>query len=468
MNAALFIIPELGFLATSTESSNRYNCIVCKLDFSSGEHLSVHYVISHQLNYCPHCSALFSTDNQLSLHIGDNHSHENCAIDNVEFDERKLTSATNNVGLVHPIESCDICHQTMVSVENYRHHLNHYHRILPSIDDTKTIFVKLNEDTYFCQLCSLRFLFNKFIEHYTGQHAFPISPLLDIILGRGLRAIQLALESEDSYNLLICSICDQRYTKEVPKMLHLIMCNGFKYCDMCNLVFRNENLLSDHHNSCISIANKNIPPNSELCKFCDEAIKLLDWTKHREEIHRISSDDIEAVGLFDNSNQCRLCDSTHSNINLLIGHYLLTHRVIHGYILHSLNLLHQSSNAGIYREVSGNTNDAQIDFDTRMVKFVYSSFEGTSSDESTTITRYTFLCKICEHKAISKLALINHMNKNHGYSIDPIEFRCHVCQRKFRSTRTLKSHARTKHWPTGTLLKCEFCAHKVSNRREMR
>lgn len=470
MNVESFLIPEDGLLvASQAETGSRYNCIVCEHYFSLAENLSVHYVVNHQLKCCGECSALFSTDSQLAAHTADHHSRQKCTENSFELNKVNLDNTKNNVGLL--VKSCDICCETFGAAEVYRSHLTNYHRVLPSIDDINTIFVKLKEDTYFCQLCSLRFPFTKFIGHYARQHAFTIRALSDLVLRRGLGAAQLGLQADITSEIFYCPVCDQRYTKEMPKIMHMILCKGHKYCDKCSLIFQNENALSEHRHNCNNMIVRDIVPNSELCSFCDKTIKLFEWSKHRREIHGIS-DDIEGHAHLDSSNLCKFCDPAHStsheNINALIVHCILEHSLSYGYILLMLNSLHRSSDAGIYTEVPGNVSEGRIDYDTRMVKFVYSSFDGTSSDESTTITRYTFVCKICEHKTISKLALINHMNKTHGFSINPGEFRCDMCKRKFRSNRTLRCHTRTRHWDTGTLLKCDFCEHETSKRSDMR
>lgn len=461
MDVTELFIPNTGLHISSY--GNLFNCIVCNNNVSSAEHLTLHYVLVHQMMHCARCAVLFIDNNHLETHIKLIHSIERCLLCSEEFPgvDHLITHQTE----VHSIHCCKICCERLDTADRLMQHLTEQHRVLPNIDASSTLFVKLKCDVFFCRLCLLRYPFRKFIDHFVLHHGFPICVLLARLNSHNsnsLDALWTSLSTELNPGSSQCPVCDQDFTARVPMVLHRVFCAGEKYCDGCEKIFADENIFMEHKRGC-------------------DQIKEVDKCANDEETAESSSSPLCKPEIQHNTvkppTMCTLCTFDKNNwikdINSLTEHYVECHKLSTTCLLAILNSMHQSSKKdvndiknNIYNIIADSPPEADSDFDTRMVKFVYSSFDDTSSDEEgAPSTRRLFICTICEHKAVSKLALINHMNKVHGLAIRPVEFWCKICKRKYSNLLGLRKHNRKVHRKPH---KCCFCLYECESRRAMR
>lgn len=468
MTAESYFISNSGLSITSATDDNRHlACIICENTLRTSRCLTIHYVIHHQLKYCRQCLMLFINDDDLQRHTSTHHAIETCTKCHLQLSKTELANAvTTHYRQSHAIAQCDFCFDLIEPIDEIQIHLKTYHNILPSIDHRSSkLYVKLKENLFFCQLCSLRVEFNKFVDHYAGSHLVSLGLLLDWLLRPATAAGLPSSVVTIDFDLVLCPFCDQKYTVEVPRVLHQIFCAGKQYCKECDQLFNDMDSFSGHRVTCLSAphAVDKAPFGDAKCQFCDEFIKYYDRRRHQE-THRIVND---SNHLGSKSAICQFCAPADAaniqDVRSMVEHYLNYHRMSHTCLL-SLMSYHQEVPAAIYTTIPPEIGEATIDFDTRMVKFVYSTFEGSSSDEIAEQRRHHFQCQMCDHKAVSKLALINHMNKIHGFSIKPVKFRCRICTKIFSSLRTLRMHRRSKHWPIGKAEICGFCNDSLETR----
>lgn len=467
-----FFITKAGLsISKHVDNNHGFDCCICENNFTSEKYLIIHYVIHHQLKYCHECLQLFTNDDHLLLHLNASHIVDKCSKCHCEFTKTTMNNKLNaHYRQVHSIGLCDLCTDLIEPIAAYKDHLTYRHNILPSIDHRFTkMFIKLKDDLFFCQLCSLRFQFQTFIDHYASKHLISTAVLLNWIQRPHSMALQSTLALPIEFERVVCPICDQKYTLDAPKLVHAIYCAGKKYCEACDQLFCDSNAFEEHDgSSCVRRQNDESLNHNVICKFCGENVKLYDRGKHKAAHQIVDEKEIEIQ-----STICAFCpaDNDHNllNVQSIVDHYLNYHRMNHACLLSSLSSSrHSQALNAVYTEIPPVANDGATDFDTRMVKFIYSSIEGSSSDEVTENARCTFLCQMCNHRAVSKTALINHMNKVHGFTTKPIEFRCRICNSKFSSLRILRMHRRSKHWPIGKAESCTFCDCTSESRTALR
>lgn len=471
------LISEAGFrYPFKFPNGQSLNCLICEYSFATAERLAVHYVAIHDLKNCAMCQTLFATEDDLRAHLHKAHTCEICSICHNDFsDQHQL-----NTHLVdeHSMKRCEFCSSFCVAINEYKDHLCNGHKIL-SNTPKRGLFVKLRED-FFCRLCAFRYALKDFLEHYLHYHTISLSALLDQLNERDNKSLTLNEYGEKT----ACTVCNQKYMANVPTIMHKIYCERYMFCQCCTKLFQNRNEFHDHMENNAMCEQKDICDNGR-CTFCDKTIEITNLKNHRLEYHKMNENSNEtANSLFDMKNMpkksnkristCNLCQlnptETITNITELIEHYINYHRFTKPCVLVLLRQSNKQLDNNMQIDFSpGNTNPEGVyDFDTRMVKFVYSSIEDLTSDEGGPSTKYSFACLICSHKAVSKSALIGHMNKVHGFTTNPVEFWCGICQKNYRSLRSLRLHNTNKHSPIGEFFQCSFCSFESRRKTDVR
>lgn len=450
MEIESMFVTEAGLCTSHLDGNGRrIDCSICDNTFTSNAHRLLHYVVHHELKHCSECLTMFISDDHLVRH-------------------QSRVHASNNLAAQQ--QQCDLCSDVVEPIAEHKQHLLVHHNILPSVDHrTSKLITKLKSDLFFCQLCALRFQFDKFVDHFTKHHSISLGVLLHWLQKPNTFA---ALTVSIDLGQVSCSICNQKYTPEVPKAVHQIYCAGMKYCEVCRRMFGDADTFIEHSALCVRPSAHEISNGKVICTFCGENVKFHDQNEHRA-THHIAADYESAETATNKSTRCTFCpaheDHNLPNVQSIVEHYLHYHRLNHARLLSILNssINSQAPNT-TYAEIPPAPIAAATDFDTRMVKFMYSSFEGSSSDESAENARFTFVCRVCGNKVVSKLALINHMSKSHGFTIKPAEFCCRICGRQFSSLRTLRMHRRNRHWPHGKAELCPFCDCASESRAALR
>lgn len=118
------------------------------------------------------------------------------------------------------------------------------------------------------------------------------------------------------------------------------------------------------------------------------------------------------------------------------------------------------------------------DFDTRMVKVVYSSEDETADeaedDSGDVVQRQchanekTFVCCYCDFTTPVKFKFGEHMQNNHGFTVNPFEFDCHECKKRFTSWPNLRRHKVNVHQKKIRNYKCSFCQFNSRSRTGVR
>lgn len=101
-----------------------------------------------------------------------------------------------------------------------------------------------------------------------------------------------------------------------------------------------------------------------------------------------------------------------------------------------------------------------IDYDTKMVKYLYSSdSDYDSPDTEETISTISMRnCDFCKFTTKSKYILASHLHMKHGFLPKTPKFDCGICKKTFKTNRNLQAHnKRIHHKAERKPFKCSFC-----------
>lgn len=117
-------------------------------------------------------------------------------------------------------------------------------------------------------------------------------------------------------------------------------------------------------------------------------------------------------------------------------------------------------------------NGTITDFDSRMVKIVYSSDDDTDdeneSEQSAAANNKSLTCCYCDFTTPVKYKFGEHMQNNHGFSIKPFEFHCRECRKQFSSWTNYRRHNSNVHKKKNRDYQCAFCDFNSKSRTSVR
>lgn len=469
-----------------------YECLICENDFNSPVQLTIHCIVVHRLLPCPQCLKLLENENALDNHIRTHHNNE--------------SSTTVNRSDVTNSKACTFCELSLPADQLWQHN-QQVHKI------TEPSGIKqfdLRSGTQFgfqCHLCVDQKSANrldKHLSHFVYFHKCSLPSLVRCILNNNaidsIRSVQIC---DDTAAHLKCTVCGLHYTWSTPKVYHKIYCHGHIYCTACGLCFEKQDGHYDHLEHC--------QMNSKKTDFCDNCNSGNDTTDqlHIQQVHKYSKTIPlkNLSSLLNSENYCNLCEMNlkieATNPNDLIEHFRNFHKIsalailsylkkrndakihsiVNDYCIKVVEPADESKNIRTVEDLkkepaqenqSHVTNSEYImDFDTKIVRHIYSSesdYDSADSVDETSQPIKTFRCELCRHRSKSKFAHGLHLHKKHGFLLKPFEFRCNACRKNFASRQSLKKHNRKIHHKQGAekRFSCPFCAFSSNGKSKMR
>lgn len=470
-----------------------YECRICEHKFTSPIQLTVHCIVLHGALPCADCLKLFINEQSLNGHIRaiHNENKHTCSDCANEFPSEK--DLYFHLVRVHYKKQCQLC-DALVSFDECQNHMETLHKI------TNSTTIRLNigldhQKQFHCQLCQDNKSVNrleKLFFHFLYFHKCSLQSLIQCILNDNEIDSLRSTENCDDDTLAKCSTCGSFYTWSIPKNFHNIYCLGFIHCAKCDHSFEDQDRFVQHLEKCVKKV-----PEIDFCDDCNAADKL---DLHLKNVHNFSTAVIgsKVSNLMNSRNHCQFCgrnlSSEANDLSKLIEHFRILHKFNVRAILSRLNkrqggqelkVIQDCSSkrsaegcSGILTIVKHDENaDFQysMDFDAKQVKCVYSSGSDYDSSESDNcITRppsKSYQCDFCESRTKSKFVHVMHMHKRHGFELKTPEFRCNVCQKNFKSNRSLKKHNENIHHKrrgNEKRFKCSFCTFGCNGKGKMR
>lgn len=477
-----------------------YECRICDNIFTSPIQLTVHCIVLHGLSPCIHCMKLFEDENTLSYHTQTHHSpiEHNCSECLIALSTQD--KLVEHFSQKHQMKMCTLC-AVLVSDDNYSKHMADVHKITKPTDAIRLINARNTDMGFPCQLCdddkSMN-LIDKLILHYLYYHKCSLQSLLQYISAEdSMEFIKAQSYPDDTY--VKCSKCDLTYTWSTPRIYHKIYCHGFVHCNACGRCSESHEKHNEHSKGCI-----------EKITFCDDCTTTNEsiGELHFQTMHKISNTMQwnEDSSLICAQNACNFCGTNLSCeamcLNKLIAHYRNVHRFSAIAILRHLRpgKIEKKTDYAKDRSCNKRTNDnitrvLVVDgedveymtcFDTKMVKYVYSSesdYDSSDSEkneeedeeESDVVVEAprnaaVHQCDLCNNRFKSKFVHAVHMHKVHRFSMKAPEFRCNVCSRHFVSSRSLRKHNQSTHHKRthATRFKCPFCEFGCNGKGRIR
>lgn len=463
-----------------------YECRICDSSFTSPIQLTVHCIVLHDAKPCIHCMKLFAEEHSLNDHIRINHAviKHICTDCSDEFDsERDLYF---HLIRVHFKKECQLCN-ALVSFDDHQTHMNNAHKVT---NYTTLIRLNLSVDQlnqYHCHLCDDSKSVDRlemFYSHLIFYHKSSLQSLLRCLLKNNTMESIGSSDHIDNDNRAKCSICGIFYSWTIPKNFHQIYCQGFIHCHKCKMSFKNQSSFIEHSMKCIQQT-----PEIRFCDNCNTADEF-----HLKDVHNFSSTRIHSncSSLMSFQNDCSFCgqnlNTEAKHLHKLIQHFHNLHKLNAWTILRLLNK--RSGDIQLNEDQdSRNKTTAEIltilkhnektdvesleDFDTTLVKYVYSSVSDyESSDDERQSVKSMYQCDFCKNRSKSKFVHAMHMHKKHGFQMKTPEFRCNVCRKIFTSNRSLKTHNQNIHHkkvqPNAVRFKCPFCNFGCNSKYRIR
>lgn len=466
MNSNELILSKYGVNTMSIKSAEQtYECIVCNRTCLSPIQLTVHYVVAHQLIACETCLLLFSEHDDLVKHDTQIHTENviNCCDNIVSTNIQSICK--------HQMKMCEMC-DTMFDEWN-----NHYQMVhkLNQIDNPMKL--TFDQDSFMCSICTHLFKIQQFFIHYLSVHKFSIRFILKNIQ-QNENAINLLRKFDDiAIEYANCNECGEKYDKNVPKIFHRLLCEEYRICKKCYLIFANGNLLADHSKCC------KIDDFIKFCKYCDynegEADSIED---HHRVFHEFSSSTIDDLFTINkNDRNCKFCEFNNDHINALIIHYLKCHKMreislfLHINNLKDTKLKRFRTESQVFKETESiETFEMLTDFDTNSMKIVYSSATDYDSSDTESIdnstTKDTIIkCFYCRHRASDRSTMAEHLHASHDFVAKRKEMRCSVCKKNFSNSTNLFRHFKTVHHKINAKkYQCPFCSYSSKGKWNMR
>lgn len=471
-----------------------YDCVVCKAKFSSPLPLTIHCIAVHRLKPCIKCLRLFSSQIAYENHL--NREHGEHVIACLECGETFQSDSllTDHIADVHLKTVCQMC-DTFIDTNGRLKHTNGIHKISINYDETNALhcFRKTTKDVFHCAVCNAEMSTEKYFAHFLFYHKFPLGYILKRLFSENssetiLNAV--ALRYDDSEESTRCVQCKQKFTAFAPTSVHKIYCEGNIECSSCLKHFTGGLGLIQHIQSeALAAATY----SDDFCALCNTNptdamsahivnvhnasayISLKDIT----ELYRIEADSESTTKYL-----CNFCDKNLDAcvpiVDDLAKHYLDFHKFAMFTLLRLMkaNPIKTASEEGdsIYPDIQEfikqeNTADMIIDFDSSLVKVVYSSASDCSdSDETVSNEIESTVCPWCDFKTRIGHTLAAHLNLKHGFAQKMDDFACNACKRKFKSLPALRRHRkRNIHSRRNqSKLACPFCAFTIESRNKLR
>lgn len=476
---------ELDTMQIQTNKDS-YECWICDNVFTSPIQLTVHCIVLHGLLPCMHCLKLFESEHLLDDHIRTQHDCEKHICPECSHVFLNRNEFEMHIFLQHSKKLCELC-GLLTSIDEQQQHLSTLHKVMH--DSVRIFLASINQNEFPCHLCSDRKSIDclgKLLLHYLYFHKCSLQSLLERILKDNDIKCLISLSSSNEIHTR-CSICGLNYTWSVPKIYHKIYCQGFIYCINCTDCFDTKVNFDEHQKSCAS-------KKSSKIYFCDSCTSSTIDDPHFVTAHKNSTVGwSQATSLLNADNYCNFCalnlNSEAIKLNEIISHFRTLHNfsatAILSYLNKSNNKTKTEKNAkpGIkrareniaeIRAIDGDENVQYLmNFDTKHVKYIYSSasdYDSSDSDENTNQPVVTYECDLCDYRSRSKFMHVMHMHRKHGFALKMPEFRCNVCRKLFASNRSLKKHNRNSHHKrtTATRFNCPFCDFGCNAKMKMR
>lgn len=463
-----------------------YECPICDSHFTSPIQLTVHCIALHRAVPCVHCLKLFESEQSLDDHTRTQHACQKhlCAECSDEFSQQ--IDFETHMHYKHLKKLCNLC-GLLTSIDD--NHLSSLHKI----DDTsfKISLSAVSPSEFRCCLCADAKIvkrLDKLLLHYLYFHKCSLQSLLQCILSNNsMESLRSQVADHDDVHAK-CSICCQTYTWPVPKVYHKIYCHGFIYCATCANCFDTQTKFDDH----MSLCHKKTSTYS-LCDNCGNSSND-DDRPHLETVHKITTTTSinQISSLLNADDSCTLCleklNCKEMNLNEMINHFRSTHNLRALAILSYLKPgKHEKQteqcddkrareNFTEIRTIDGDESVGYImHFDTKLVKYVYSSasdYDSNDSDDEngTRSTSGVYQCDVCDFRCRSKFVHVMHVHKKHGFSLKKPEFRCNVCRKVFTSNRSLRKHNQNSHHKqtNGKRFNCPFCTFGTNGKTKIR
>lgn len=475
-----------------------YECEICDIECTSPIQLTIHCIVEHRLMPCTKCLKLYENEASLLNHT--------CVHPTGLISSANDSSSTENCSM--DAKMCELCDLWILPEELLRHN-QEIHKI--TTKTTMTLNITADSQNQFqCHLCGDCKSMNrmdKLFSHFVFFHKYSLQSLLRCILSNNemnsIQSIQIGNESSTNSK---CKYCDLAYEWSVPKIYHRIYCQGDVYCSMCKMCFDNQQNFDEHLEQC-----KEQPMNTAFCDNCNSKNSPIDEL-HVKNVHNYSKmiPSTDIFSLWDSKNICFLCDMDlnieATNLNVIIKHFSRYHNIDAAIILKLLKkrqvVLQPTTNNEISSQnsvVSLRGNDLNVkkkdetendenaeeneatvenaqyimDFDSKIVKYVYSSesdYDSADSADELSQPVKSYQCEMCMSRSKSKFTHAIHMHKKHGFTLKPIRFRCSVCKKNFASSRSLKTHFQRIHHKQGTEKRysCPFCEFSSNKKQQMR
>lgn len=502
-------IPSSG-LNTIEMSPNEqiYDCKICENSFSSPIQSTIHYVTSHRLVPCLECLLLFLNRSDLDDHNRLKHANDatNCSQCPMTFASDRLL--VDHLHEIHQKKNCQMCSALVKSsaIDTLQRHVVHVHKIPRQINSNDSVFVFDNNlsanGSFECLICREQFQMHRLFTHSLSFHKFSLGFIFGNILEKRntsplLRVVENAEKAGDYDANTSCTICKYKFTPLAPKILHSIYCHGLRVCGWCYGQFDNDEDFDAHGSSC------DLALNADLgrCQFCDEddtddqdhlsRVHRIDQAIHSEKISNLYS--VQQTSWIATNYPCNFCGETLSsvvrNIDGLIKHFVIHHKFSQNSILMLLkkSVVHLARDAANdkrrklpFEEVealnmkSSDGGGVIFDFDSKMVKVIYSSAtdsdsSGTEEQEESPSTRPAYDCMFCPFKTAVKCMLAMHLSQKHGFTPKIEDNRCNACKKVFTSHVNLQRHYKNVHHKgNATHHKCPFCPISMRGKQKMR
>lgn len=441
-------------------SNQQYECEICDNDFLSPVQLTIHCIVEHRVIPCVECLKLFGNEYQLKQH-----KQSSCHRKNPTCTECSITFSNETTIIEHMIDEhskrkCNLC-TAIIPNEIYSEHLRYAHRAI-NVTTAAASLKTTNHNWFTCNFCEKDLNIEKFISHCIFLHKCSMDSLIrNIFDGNGKAILPLELlkttidESRDGTK---CSDCRALFTFSIPKIFHKVYCLGLNYCVLCNSCVSNEHLNNHKHNEEEIMLEQllNYPFNCDLCG--------VDFT------------------------------FIENNLEALVEHFRVTHGVNDEVILRSMKKIQPTTNCrrkrnresidkepnhNYYSEIRSNENtncEIKLDFDTKMVKYLYSS-ESDYDSADDTVERSTQLieqrhCDFCRFSSKSKYVFARHLHEKHGFLLKNPCFDCGPCRKTFTINRILQKHIKTVHHKqisaNAKRYKCPFCDYASNFKQKTR
>lgn len=498
-------IPVSGLNTTEMSPNEQiYGCKICNNSFSSPIQSTIHYVTCHRLLPCSKCLLLFLSRRDLDEHNKHQHSNDDTNCSQCPMTLELDRSLVDHLHDVHQKKYCQMCSALVKSsaINTLQRHIEQVHKIPRQICGNDPIFSFDNlstDQTFECLVCQQHFQIHRLFTHSLSFHKWSLGFIFANVLEKRysspvLKAIEDAENSAENYAKTLCAVCKCKFTPLAPKILHRIYCTGIRLCRRCCVEFNDDGEFDAHVGACDFAGS----PDVDCCGFCaDGAAGDQD---HLSQVHCIDQGiysektadlfTVQQTSWIASSYMCNFCKEDLSaniqKIENLIKHFVIHHKFSQNCILRLLekstvNLARDDTKKRKmpFQEVDATNTEiigggVVFDFDSKMVKVIYSSAtdSDSSGSEETAQSRSTspvYVCTFCSFKTAVKCMLATHLGQKHGFIPKIEDNRCNACKKAFTTHANLQRHYKNVHHKgNANQYKCPFCSISMKGKQKMR